>query len=376
MSRSQIKQILKPVFISFFILALTASSAVSQVVVLGTRFGGTIGGLNFSSGDLVRYDMQTGEAEIFLPQSTFDNFIGSVSGRVPINLDALALVPESDSSFVFSARVGIVVNAQTVTDNGVTTVTNGDATTFSQRELILSDDLETSNVEVLFDVLNTDLSGVAILPNGNVLLAAKTTGSFRNLEDAGINYRVGDVIEYNLETGVGSIFFSTDNFFTENFAPGNIDALEILPNGNLLLSPTNNCQIGTSAQDAFTLRQGGMYEFNRSTGEVSTFLDPIVFNNSGTDLKAFSILPPSALIDDDDPPNDDDPPTDDVDPPTDDALIGDVDRNGVINFMDISPFTLVLLSGDYQIEADATGDGVVDFFDISSFVALLTLLGS
>ena len=54
-----------------------------------------------------------------------------------------------------------------------------------------------------------------------------------------------------------------------------------------------------------------------------------------------------------------------------DVLLGDVDLDGFVNFLDISPFLELLSSDGFQLEADINGDGQVDFFDISPFIVLL-----
>ena len=51
--------------------------------------------------------------------------------------------------------------------------------------------------------------------------------------------------------------------------------------------------------------------------------------------------------------------------------LGDIDRNGEINFFDISPFIALLSGGGFQFEADINGDGFVTFLDIAGFVAAL-----
>ena len=53
-------------------------------------------------------------------------------------------------------------------------------------------------------------------------------------------------------------------------------------------------------------------------------------------------------------------------------LLGDVNRDGTVDFFDISPFISVLSAGSFQAEADINGDGMVDFFDISPFIGLLS----
>ena len=55
-----------------------------------------------------------------------------------------------------------------------------------------------------------------------------------------------------------------------------------------------------------------------------------------------------------------------------DVLKGDVNMDGIINFLDISPFILALSSpGGAPAEADCNCDGIVNFLDISPFILKL-----
>jgi len=54
------------------------------------------------------------------------------------------------------------------------------------------------------------------------------------------------------------------------------------------------------------------------------------------------------------------------------TLLGDVDQNGAVNFLDIGPFIGLLSSGLYQVEADINEDGEVNFLDIGPFIGLLS----
>ena len=54
------------------------------------------------------------------------------------------------------------------------------------------------------------------------------------------------------------------------------------------------------------------------------------------------------------------------------SLTGDVNRDGKVDFQDISPFILVLSTGDFLAAADINQDGIVDFLDISPFISLLS----
>ncbi len=53
-------------------------------------------------------------------------------------------------------------------------------------------------------------------------------------------------------------------------------------------------------------------------------------------------------------------------------ILGDVDMNGTVNFLDIAPFIALLQSGTFKAEADIDESGVVDFLDIAPFIAILT----
>ena len=59
-----------------------------------------------------------------------------------------------------------------------------------------------------------------------------------------------------------------------------------------------------------------------------------------------------------------------ADEPT--VLLGDVNRDEVVNFLDIAPFIALLSAGDFQAEADANEDNRVDFLDIAPFIGILS----
>ena len=54
------------------------------------------------------------------------------------------------------------------------------------------------------------------------------------------------------------------------------------------------------------------------------------------------------------------------------VLLGDVNLDGVVNFLDISSFIGVLSAGGFQAEADCNEDGSVNFLDISVFISILS----
>ena len=54
------------------------------------------------------------------------------------------------------------------------------------------------------------------------------------------------------------------------------------------------------------------------------------------------------------------------------TLLGDVNLDGTVDFLDISPFIAVLSGGIDQAEADCNEDGEVNFLDISPFISILS----
>ena len=53
-------------------------------------------------------------------------------------------------------------------------------------------------------------------------------------------------------------------------------------------------------------------------------------------------------------------------------LIGDVNLDGVVDLLDVSPFVELLVNGEFQIEADINQDGEVNLLDVGPFVDLLS----
>ena len=305
---------------SLILSCLVWSSATAQVVVLGTKDGGRIAGFDFAPGDLVRYDMDTGTASLFSSESIFDD-IG-----IDINLDALHVW--EDGSFAFSSRLTVSLDDQR----------------YIPREIVTLNPLRTEATPLYEGP--SDISGFDILSNGIYLLSTKVNATI-----GGQDYAVGDVIRYNPNTGESSLFFSNSNFFTVaeggSWPKGNIDAIDVLPNGNMLFSTTNTAEIGTTVENAVTIFQAGMYEYNFTTGSVTTFLEPSVFQSNSVDLKAFSVLLPPALL-------------------------GDCNSDGTVDFLDVTTWLVFFVAEIYLQQADCNSDGVVNFFDIVPFLQILT----
>ena len=54
------------------------------------------------------------------------------------------------------------------------------------------------------------------------------------------------------------------------------------------------------------------------------------------------------------------------------VLLGDVNMDGAVDFLDIGPFISLLSNGEFKEEADIDQNGEVNFMDIASFIAVLS----
>ena len=58
------------------------------------------------------------------------------------------------------------------------------------------------------------------------------------------------------------------------------------------------------------------------------------------------------------------------------VVLGDANCDGEVNFLDISPFIVLLSNSDFKAQADIDGNDEVDFLDIAPFIAILSSAGS
>ena len=52
-------------------------------------------------------------------------------------------------------------------------------------------------------------------------------------------------------------------------------------------------------------------------------------------------------------------------------MLGDVNKDGAVDLLDVSPFVELLSDGGFQCEADINGDGQLDLLDVEPFVDLI-----
>ena len=143
----------------------------------------------------------------------------------------------------------------------------------------------------------------------------------------------------------------------DNPIPGLDRALPVALLGGGVLPP-QRCIIGTGVHTVGFLVGGGIGYFRVDLGngmEDARILDAQIALPAADGTNDFTITIP--------------PVPDDGNPPL--VLRGDVNLDGMVNFLDIAPFISRLAEMENQPEADVNEDGVVNFLDISPFIGVL-----
>ena len=193
------------------------------------------------------------------------------------------------------------------------------------------------------------------LTDNNAITSFNFKSGLRNTGPAGVNNMD---IRDGFTPGYESVASLADNTWysvwmvSTNTNPG---TFEIYLQSDADASFATQTQVATVPNDPFD------YVVNGATGIVNVYFRNA--NNTGgvagNDLYFDDIyINPAA--------------SDLTDPTTQVVLLGDVNLDGLVDFLDISPFIAILSAGSFQFEADCDENGVVSFTDISPFIAILS----
>ena len=172
-------------------------------------------------------------------------------------------------------------------------------------------------------------------PDSEINISGGTVGSGNS---AGVMFVAFGDSQVNISGGTIASFFSA-----EANSSVNITGTEFFVDGN----PMVNLQVG----QPFVVADRGV----TLTGVLADG-EPFSFNLMST-FSPTDFFSPAATL------------TVTLDGP---VVLGDLNLDGIVNFLDISPFIQVLTSGDFQAEGDIDKSGTVDFLDISGFIGLLS----
>jgi uncharacterized protein YuzE len=239
--------------------ALTPVVAADAFLSVRDNTGAVLGGLPLLDGDVARYDLASGAASIYLPESAF------TSGSIDVN----ALHMRSDGTMVFSTLFSGEIGGVAFGD--------GDLVEYDPfndvARILLSESLWTGGV-------STDVNGVFVRGDGRLVL------SHNNDVDTlgGLSFSDGDLVEYDPVSDVATLLVSEFTLFDD--LDGDIDALHVLENGHYLLSFEDDESISGIA-----FRDGDVVEYDPFTDTASLYLAEDVFESVGlaNDINAFSL---------------------------------------------------------------------------------------
>jgi hypothetical protein len=128
-----------------------------------------------------------------------------------------------------------------------------------------------------------DIDAFDLLPNDHLILSTTET-----VELGGIQFRDGDLVEYDLATDTATLFFS-ENLFDRGYS-NDIDAVDVLPNGNIVLSTTETTRLG-----GLRFRDGDLVDYDPVTNSSTLFFSEGLFSHNA-DIDAVQVLDDGSII--------------------------------------------------------------------------------
>ena len=227
----------------------------------------------------------------------------------------------------------------TVTVDGLT-LTVVDVTA---REYDLSGDLPVATGNILSsaddDNVVTNISGQRALGINNPSIS---NGNFDLIGDGNdsADLNPGETLTFTFDQAVQFTSIELESVEAE-------DSFDVLVDGVAVLE--------TTGDDSFIDDLGGLTGLTIAAGSEITFAVDGILAPDLTDLPSTSIRIETFTVE-----------------IVGSTLLGDVNLDGTVDFLDISPFIAVLSGGIDQAEADCNEDGEVNFLDISPFISILS----
>ena len=233
------------------VLFVVFSVSAYGTIIFSTHESASIGGESFGKGDLVEYDVSTDTAAILLDSDLLDSkkFVNAV--------------------YIDDSGMMILSSKEDTTIDGVN---------FGKEDLIEYDPVS-GTVSLFFDgdYLFTEKEGidaVHILDSGNMIISTTSNATL-----GGLSFRDGDLVEYDFDTEIASLYFSESEFSSNE----DIDAVHVLDNGNILLSTKGSAEL-----DGVRFEDGDVIEYNVSTGTAGLYFNEDRFG-SNEDINALFI---------------------------------------------------------------------------------------
>lgn len=196
------------IIISYFVATISQAN-----LILSTTTTETLGGFEMRNGDLVSYDPVTNRSTLFFSESLF---------RADEDIDAVSIL--GNGNIILSTTNNAIL--------GGLSFKGGDLVEYNPLTNIAS---LFFNGSLLGN--NKNIDAAYVRGNGNIILSTTSTVSL-----GGVSFHKDDLAEYNPTTMTASMFFDGSSYFDNS--DENIDAAYIFDNGNLLLSTSNNATLG------------------------------------------------------------------------------------------------------------------------------------
>lgn len=187
----------------------------------------------------------------------------------------LAVLVACVAAATAAQAVHITVSTDTGSTLGGLTLQDGDLAHY---------DTDTGVATLAFDEgafpSSENIDGAHRFSNGNFLISTDTQATL-----GGLTFTSGDIALYDAAAGTASLFFD-EGLFSNS---ANIDALSLLPSGNLVLSTSAGETLG-----GLTFRDGDLVEYDLANGVATIFLSEDLFsgneNIDGVHVFALGIL--------------------------------------------------------------------------------------
>jgi hypothetical protein len=134
--------------------------------------------------------------------------------------------------------------------------------------LFFSEDAFTSGDE--------SIDSFQLLPNGHYVLSSGGTATL-----GGLSFRDGDAVDYDPVNDIATLIFSEDLFFSG----ANLDGVQLLPNGHLLISTVTSETVGGLGFD-----DGDIIDYDPVNDTATLFLDEDAVFSTGGDIGGFHLM--------------------------------------------------------------------------------------
>lgn len=212
--------------------------AQATTVILSTTETETLGGIKFTDGSLVEYEICNGSKMVLDEDKCWPN----------ADIDAAGIL--DNGHYVLSFENEVEIDNQVFRDGDLIEV---DGITCGA-SLFFSEDL--------FDD-DENIDAVCVLDNGHIILSTETSAKL-----GGTLLDPGDLVEYDPITDVGTLFLNQEEHFITH-SP-NIDAVCVLDSDNIILSTSGMAMLGDLP---FQFGPADLVRYNSGTKTAEIILD-------------------------------------------------------------------------------------------------------